>query len=82
VKRTLGHLLAHRATLWVALVVALLLIVWATALSAQPAEGVALAAEVSRRAGAKVARTSQRVRNPLNAPEAWAIEVLEQQRCT
>jgi hypothetical protein len=36
-----------------------------------------LAAELSRRSGAKVMRTSAKFRNPLNAPEAWATPVLE-----
>jgi hypothetical protein len=38
----------------------------------------ALAAEISRRSGAKVARTSRRFRNPLNAPEPWAATVLDE----
>jgi hypothetical protein len=38
----------------------------------------ALAVELSRRSGATVARTSARLRNPLNAPPPWAVPVLEQ----
>jgi Protein of unknown function (DUF3365) len=36
-----------------------------------------IAAELSRRSGAKISRTSLRVRNAANAAEPWQIEVLE-----
>ncbi len=36
----------------------------------------AIAARISRERGWKVGRTSLRVRNPANAPDAWELEVL------
>lgn len=36
-----------------------------------------IASRLSRTTGARVARTSRRYRNPLNAPESWQKEVLE-----
>ncbi len=36
-----------------------------------------IAAELSRRSGAKVSRVSRRFRNPNNAPESWQREVLD-----
>ena len=36
-----------------------------------------IAAELSRRSGAKVSRVSRRFRNPNNAPEPWQAEVLD-----
>lgn len=35
-----------------------------------------IAAELSRESGAKVGRTSERFRNPANAPELWQAEIL------
>jgi hypothetical protein len=35
-----------------------------------------IASELSRRSGAKIARTSTRIRNPANVPEPWQTEVL------
>ncbi|MDW7644251.1 MAG: DUF3365 domain-containing protein [Desulfuromonadales bacterium] len=37
----------------------------------------AIAARLSRESGGKVARTSLRLRNPANAPDAWERQVLE-----
>jgi hypothetical protein len=36
----------------------------------------AIAADISRKHGWKIARTSLRLRNPKNAPDAWEIKVL------
>jgi Protein of unknown function (DUF3365) len=36
-----------------------------------------IAAELARRSGAKIGRTSMRTRNPANAPEPWQAEVLQ-----
>lgn len=35
-----------------------------------------ISAELSRQSGASIGRTSDRIRNPLNAPDAWQVPVL------
>ena len=41
-----------------------------------------IASDLSRQSGAKVRRTSQRFRNPGNAPDAWEARALEQLEST